>query len=119
VIDRPCRADRVGFGDGLRPRDALLERGAAYATALARITVEPRDATHSVDDNHHVLGIGLENRSGSVASSRCSRAGVRRRADRRARKARRAWVVGVERRRLLIIGRTRVRISPTRQPGLR
>jgi hypothetical protein len=60
VIDRPCRADRVGFGTGLRPLDALLERGAVYATAHARITVEPRDATRSVDDNQHVLGIGRE-----------------------------------------------------------
>jgi hypothetical protein len=96
VIDRPCRADRVGFGAGLPAVHALLELVAVCAMAHARITVEPRDATRSVDVKRYVLGIGRE---AAQAASQHVDAAAQGEASRRSSssssaKARRAWMVG-------------------------
>ena len=124
VIDRPCRADRVGFGAGLTAVHAFLERGrstrrrtrADHRRATGRDPFRGRQPPRA---RHR-----SRSRSGSVASVR---AGVRRRADHRARRAQRlgarGWS-GVGRRADRPSPRTadhRVHAGadqPTRQPGL-
>jgi hypothetical protein len=96
VIDRACRADRVGFGDGLRPLDALPERGRSTRRRTRGSPSSHGTATRSVDDKpSRAASVAKPLRQGRSTSMQ-SRGGEtsRRSSSSSSANARRAWVVG-------------------------